>query len=248
MKSAPSAVELSAQLRTLGVARGDEVMIHASLRRLGPVEGGAAGVIEALGGAVGAEGTLLMVLGSRSDEPFHALRTPVDVEEMGVLAEVFRTFPGVTVNSHPADRFAALGPASAALLEPSPLHDYHGPGSVLERLTQRDGKVLRLGANSDTVTLTHYAEYLAAVPDKVRVRRRYELADTGELWIESLDDCDGITTWAHGDYFRQIFLDFRETTALRMGRVGNCEAELFSARAFVTFAVGWMNRHLAPSP
>lgn len=248
MTPAHTVAELSAQLRALGLAPGDEVMIHASLRRVGMVDGGAAGVIEALHSAVGVEGTLLMVLGARGDEPFDPLRTPVDVADMGVLAEVFRTFPGVSVNGHPADRFAALGPASAVLLEPSPLHDYHGPGSVLERLTERDGKVLRLGANPDTVTLTHYAEYLAAVPDKVRVRRRYELAGAGELWIESLDDCDGITTWAHGDYFRQIFLDFRETPAVRVGRVGNCAAELFSARAFVAFAVDWMNWNLAPGP
>ena len=42
------------------------------------------------------------------------------------------------LNDHPADRFAALGPAASVLLHPSPLHDYHGPGSVLERLS-RDG-------------------------------------------------------------------------------------------------------------
>gem|GEM_PF-1951186 len=162
--------ELIAQLRSLGVGEDDIVMIHASMRRVGPVEGGAAGLIEALKAAVGPGGTLLMVLSADEDEPFHALRSPVDVEEMGILAEVFRTYPGVSVNDHPADRFAALGPRASYLLEPTPLHDYHGPGSVLERLTQSAGKVLRLGANADTVTLTHYAEYLADVPNKVRVR------------------------------------------------------------------------------
>ena len=236
--------QLTAQLRALGVGEDDVVMIHASMRRVGPVEGGAASVIEALRAAVGTGGTLLMVLSAAEDEPFDALRSPVDVEDMGILAEVFRTYPGVSVNDHPADRFAALGPAASYLLTPTPLHDYHGPGSVLERFTQRGGKVLRLGANPDTVTLTHYAEYLADVPDKVRVRRRYVRADTGEVWIESLDDTDGIATWEEGDYFPQIFLDHRASGAVRIGPVGRCEAELFEAAPFVAFAVEWMNAKL----
>lgn len=236
--------ELAEQLRALGIAANDIVMIHASMRRVGPVEGGAASVIEVLRAVVAPGGTLLMVLSADEDEPFDALRSPVDLEDMGILAEVFRTYPGVSVNDHPADRFAALGPAAAFLLDPTPLHDYHGPGSVLERLVERGGKVLRLGANPDTVTLTHYAEYLADVPDKVRVRRRYVRADTGEVWIESLDDTDGIATWEQGDYFPQIFLDYRASGDVRIGPVGRCEAELFDAAPFVKFAVAWMGSRL----
>lgn len=220
------------------------MMIHASMRAVGPVDGGARGMIEAMQAALGDDGTLLMVLSATEDVPFDALRSPVDVADMGILAEVFRTHPGVSVSDHPADRFAALGPDASTLLEPMPLHDYHGPGSVLERLTERGGKILRLGANPDTVTLTHYAEYLADVPDKVRVRRRYVRADTGVLWIESLDDTDGIATWEGGDYFPRIFLDYRASGAVRLGAVGRCQAELFDAAPFVSFAVAWMNAHL----
>lgn len=221
-------------------------MLHASMRSVGPVAGGAAGLIDALRKTVGSGGTLLMVLSADDSEPFDALRTPVDIDDMGVLAEVFRTYPGVSVNDHPADRFAAIGPAARQLLEPVPLHDYHGPGSVVERFTAHGGKVLRLGANLDTVTLTHYAEYLAEVPDKVRVRRRYVRADSGELWIESLDDTDGIATWSGGDYFPQVYRDYRTSGAVRIGPVGHCEAELFDAGPFVRFAVEWLDRHLGP--
>jgi aminoglycoside N3'-acetyltransferase len=236
--------EIIAQLVAVGVRVGDIVMIHASMRRIGPVVGGAAGVIEALREAVGTEGSLLMVLSADETEPFHALTSPVDVDDMGVLAEVFRTFPGVEVNDHAADRFAALGPQAAFLLEPTPLHDYHGPGSVLDRFTQRDGRVLRLGAHVDRTTLTHYAEYLADVPNKRSVRRRYLRADIGEQWIESLDDSDGIAAWSGGEYFAQIFLDYRATGCARIGPVGRCAAELFDAKDFVSFAVRWMNEHL----
>jgi aminoglycoside N3'-acetyltransferase len=59
--------ELTSDLHRLGVAAGDVLMVHASLRALGPVEDGAAGVVAALDNAVAASGTLLMVLGARDD-------------------------------------------------------------------------------------------------------------------------------------------------------------------------------------
>lgn len=235
---------LTRQLLALGVAPGGVVMVHTSMRRVGPVVGGAAGMLEALTAALGPGGTLLMVLCADESAPFDALRTPVDVEDMGILAEVFRTSPGVQVNDHAADRFAARGPEAAWLLEPAPLHHYHGPGSVLERLTARGGSVLRLGAHADRVTLTHYAEYLAEVPDKRTARRRYVRADSGEQWIDSLDDTDGIAEWAEGDYFPRVFLDYRAAGGVRVGPVGQCEAELFEARPFVDFAARWMTARL----
>lgn len=239
-----SRAKIATQLKNLGLYAGDVVMTHASMRRLGKLEGGARGLIDAQLEAVGPGGTLMMALGAVDDEAFDAGSTPVDVEDMGVLAEVFRTFPGVYVSDHPAGRLAALGLRAREILEPTPLHDYHGIGSPLERLVTLRGRVLRLGADSDTVTLTHYAEYLADVPDKIRVRRRYVRADTGEVWIESLDDDDGIVMWPHGDYFSQIYLDYRSTGAVSIGPVGRCQGELFDAPHFVAFAVNWMNRSL----
>src|SRR5262245_3257395 len=56
--------ELAADMRALGVKPGDVLMVHASLRKIGPVEGRANGVIAALDEAVGPDGTLLMILGS----------------------------------------------------------------------------------------------------------------------------------------------------------------------------------------
>ena len=50
---------LTADLRRLGVRPGDLLMVHSSLRRLGPVVGGAAVVVQSLLDAVGPGGTLL---------------------------------------------------------------------------------------------------------------------------------------------------------------------------------------------
>ena len=232
------------QLKALGLEDGNVIMVHASLRKTGPIEGGADTLLNALITAVGKTGTILMPLGATEKHPFDRLHSAAH-EDMGILAEIFRQHDRVHVNDHAASRFGALGLHSHALLEPMPLHDYHGHGSVLSRFTELNGTVLRLGADKDTVTLTHWAEYLAHLPYKRRVRRRYIRADIGEQWIESLDDCDGIAHWDQGDdYFSQILIDFLHTGQVSTGPVGNCMAELFDAQPFVDFAVKWMNHNL----
>ena len=62
------------------------------------------------------------------------------------------------------------------------------------------GRVLRLGSDTNTVTLAHWAEYQANVPDKRRVSRHYVRAGGSEQWIESLDDSDGIVDWPESDF------------------------------------------------
>ena len=217
------------------------VMPHVSMRAVGTVDGGADTLIDALLEVVGTQGTLFMVIAADEDDPFDAGLTEVDVEEMGVLAEVFRRRPESVVNDHPACRCAAIGPRSDELLNPAPLHDYFGPGSPIERVAHH-GYVLRLGADIDTTTMTHYAEYVAEISDKKRVERRYFRADSGEVMIGSLDDSLGIRTWDGGDYFSQIMHEFLQTRSVRIGRVGECDAELFEGAVFVRFAVEWLER------
>ncbi len=174
---------------------------------------------------------------------FDALTSPAETS-IGVLAEVFRNYPGVQVNDHVAARFAALGAQSHFLLHPTPLNDYYGSGSLLERFSAAGGWVLRLGADPDTITLAHWAEYLAVVPHKRRVTRHYQRADGRREVIESLDDSEGIVDWPQGDYFTQIWLDFLSTGKARRGSVGNAQSECFSALDFVPFAVQWMEQNL----
>jgi len=260
--------QLAADLAGLGVRPGDLLMVHASLRRIGPVRGGAAGVIEALDAAVAPGGTLLMVLGARDHhawvnerpeaeraalladaEPFDHLRTPA-LPEVGVLAEVLRTTPGTLVNDNPEGRFAARGARAHELLDDHPWDDYYGPGSALDRFARLGGRVLRLGADPDTVTLLHHAEYLADVPDVLRVRRHRRVAGPDGpriVVVECLDDEDGIVPAERQpaeDYFAIILREYLATGRARRGRVGDAEAELIDGRDLLGFGTRWMGEHL----
>lgn len=266
MTRAPTApAALARDLGRLGVCAGDTMMVHASLRAIGPVDGGASGVVEALRSAVGDAGTLVMIVGAEVDwytvdrpprapldeiiathAPFDPLATAA-MREVGALAEVFRQSPGVRVTDHPDGRFAAWGADAEALLADTPWDDYYGPGSVLERLYHMGGRVLRMGADLDTVTALHYAEYLADLPHK-RSRTLYFLvrgASGPEVRaVTSLDNAHGIVDCEGEDYFARILRAYLATGRAARGPVGGAGSELIDARDVVDFAARWIERHL----
>lgn len=259
------------QLKSLGVVPGSLLMVHASLRKVGLARsqigaGGADLLLEALDRAVGAAGTLMMVLGTQyphdwvnrrpvaeraallaGTEPFDPA-TAAAMADVGWLAEAFRRRPGTIVSANPSGRFGARGARAEALLRDQPWHDYYGPGSPLERLCTTGGQILRLGADPDTVTALHYAEYLARVPDKRRTRWDYLLATAAgprHAWVECLDDDSGIRPWEGEDYFSLITKAYLATGRARIGQVGEAVAELIDAADLVAFGAEWMERNLA---
>lgn len=264
--------ELRAALAALGVAGGDLLMVHASLRRLGLGRagfgpGGAEALLDVLDEAVGPDGTLMMVLGTEypmdwvyehppekrtalleGAPPFDHRNAPV-LSEVGWLAEAFRRRPGTVVSDNPSGRFGARGRRAAALIADQPWHDYYGPGSPLQKLCDWGGKVLRLGADPETVTVLHYAEYLAALPDKKRVRWDYVIAGPDgapeHVWIDCLDDLNGIVHIEGEDYFARILRDYLALGRHREATVAGAGSELIDAADMVLFGARWMEQNLA---
>jgi aminoglycoside N3'-acetyltransferase len=238
--------ELAGDLAALGVRPGGAVMVHASLRRIGAVEGGPQGVIAAIDAAVGPEGGWMMTLGAANDwewvnqrpeaeraallaeaVPFDPLATPAE-PDVGHLAEAMRQHPGTVVSDHPEGRFAARGAPAAALLRDPPWNDYYGPGSPLQHLCD--------------------AEYLVPLAEKRRVvRHRRVLGPAGPVvrTVSCLDDSDGIVAWAGEDYFATILKAYLADGRGARGRVGGAASELLDARDLVAFGVDWMACHFA---
>ncbi len=81
------------------------------------------------------------------------------------------------MTDNPSGRFGARGERAEALLANAPWNDYYGPNSPLEHLCKLGGKILRIGADPDTTTVLHYAEYLAEVP-----RKSVACVDTTGAW------------------------------------------------------------------
>ncbi len=261
--------QLARDLRALGVAPGEVLMVHESVKAIGWVAGGPDVVIDALLDAVGPTGTLMKYVGSE-DGTYALAEWPAAVQAAyrdtipgfdpattracrawGILTEYLRTRPGAVRSAHPEGSFAALGARAAELVADHPLQDGLGPGSPLDKLVAMGGKVLLVGCPLAHTTLVHLAEYRARLPEKRRVRYESPVMRGGErVWvaIEELDSSDGIVDWTGTDYFELIVRAFLDAGLGRSGRVGHAEAHLMGAAALVEFAARWMEENLRGLP
>lgn len=220
------------------------------MRAVGPVPGGADGLIDAMIAAVGPHGHLVSLICGPEDAPFDPRRSPA-WDELGVLAEVFRRRPEVVLNRHPIARMGAIGPRAADLVADPPRDDYYGPGSPLSRIWAANGRVLRLGADEDTVTMLHWAEYRCVLADKRRVTRSQAcVGPDGAVHVQRiscLDDENGLVDRPDGDdCFAEILRGYLATGRARRGLVGGAEADLLDAQDLVSFGVDWLEAHLGP--
>jgi aminoglycoside 3-N-acetyltransferase len=154
-------------LLALGVRPGGVLMVHASLRALGNVPGGAETVIRGLLAALGEDGTLLMpALTYERVTPqnpvFDVHQTPSNV---GIIPETFRKREGTRRSVHPTHSVCALGPLTAALLDPhSEDNTPCGPHSPFHTLPHHNGQILMLGCGLEPNTSMHAIEELVVPP------------------------------------------------------------------------------------
>jgi aminoglycoside 3-N-acetyltransferase len=158
--------ELSEQLRAIGVRPGMNLLVHSSLKRLGPVDGGADAVIDALLDVLGPDGTLLMSTVSGNVTPsqtvFHVLHTASTV---GALTNVFRKRPGVVRSLHPVHSVAASGPSARFFTDGHlEANTPWSPDSPYGKLMRNNGFILFLGTNFSANTCIHAIEIEARVP------------------------------------------------------------------------------------
>lgn len=219
--------ELVDELRALGVVRGGVLLVHTSFRAVGPVEGGPLGLIAAMRGALGPQGTLVMPTMTDGESVFDPRTTPS--LHMGVVAETFWRQPGVLRSGHPGGSFAAEGPHAEAICAPQPLSPPHGPDSPVGRVHDLDGQVLLLGVGHSESTTLHLAEALAGVPYSVE-HPTVVLIDgrATAVPIAETDHC--CRNFALADGWLQ------RTGLQREGPVGQARGRLFRARDEVALA------------
>jgi len=252
--------DIASDLSSLGLAAGDVVMVHASLRAIGEVAGGPDQVHLAIKDVITEHGTMFMYASCPDyvDEVGRGNLTPDQEAEVleklpafdphtarssrdnGALVELFRTYPGSRVNEHVA-RFVVWGRHAEPLLRPQPWDFAFGHGSLLERFVELDGRILLLGSDHDNVTFLHYAEHIADIPDRRIARFKVPVLDHGvRVWRE-MAEYDTSSQGVHAswpDRFFSILVDgYLAKTNNRGGRVGGAESYLFSARGLLEHAL-----------
>lgn len=183
-------------------------MIHAGLRAVGPTLGGPDVLVRAVLDVLGDEGTLLVYtdwddgadgfrgeLGHvpakwREDVPPFDPASSRAIRSTGAIAELVRTFPGARRSGNPGASVAAVGGRSEWFVENHALDYGYGEQSPFGRLVEARGKVLRVGAPLDTMTVLHHAEHKANIRGKHVLR--YEvllLVESRTVW-RTLEEFD----------------------------------------------------------
>jgi aminoglycoside 3-N-acetyltransferase len=257
--------QLTAEFRSLGIAFGDVVMAHASVRAVGEVAGGPDEIHLALKDVLTIEGALLMYAGCPRyvDEVGRGNLTPSQEAEVleklppfdadtarsardhGILVEFLRTFPGSRVNQHPA-RFVAWGSRAEYLLSPQPWDYAYGHNSALDRFAALDGKILLLGCDHDTVTFLHYVEHIADIPDKRVARFQVPIAENGVRVWRNMKEFDTSGAGVHVNwperFFARLVDGYLSVSENRGGPVGDAWCYVFPARELLRFAQPVMER------
>jgi aminoglycoside 3-N-acetyltransferase len=111
-------------------------------------------------------------------------------------------------------------------------------------LCEAKGKVLLLGAPLNTVTLLHYAENVAKVPNKRVIRYRMPILRNGQrVWVEIEDfDTNYGALGNAEEYFQTIMHGYLSSGKGRPGKVGAAQSYLFDAVDLVKFAVQWFEK------
>lgn len=159
--------EIVESLQSLGVRPGGVLLVHSSLRSLGPLPGAvttaerAEVVIHALLDVLGPDGTLLMP--ALSYETVGAHHPLFDVRAtpacIGALPEFFRNRLGTMRSVHPTHSVCGVGPRAEELLRDHRLDVTPcGPHSPFAKLPQMGGQVLFLGCGMRPNTSMHAIE------------------------------------------------------------------------------------------
>ncbi|HBW1917889.1 TPA: aminoglycoside N-acetyltransferase AAC(3)-IIe [Klebsiella pneumoniae] len=260
-------------IRKLGVQTGDLLMVHASLKAIGPVEGGAETVVAALRSAVGPTGTVMgyaswdrspyeeTLNGARLDDKARRTWPPFDpatagtYRGFGLLNQFLVQAPGARRSAHPDASMVAVGPLAETLTEPHELGHALGEGSPVERFVRLGGKALLLGEPLNSVTALHYAEAVADIPNKRWVT--YEmpmLGRNGEVaWKTASEyDSNGILDCfaieGKPDAVETIANAYVKLGRHREGVVGFAQCYLFDAKDIVTFGVTYLEKHFGATP
>lgn len=249
--------ELADGLRSLGVQPGKDTLIHSSMSALGPVDGGAAAVYEAIVSVVGPDATILvpaypmpgsMIDWMASTDTFDVQRTR---SRMGAFTEYVRNLPGAVRSVHPTHSVAAIGPHAHRYV-----CDHHhdttpaGPHSPFSRHMANGGQIVCLGTGIGKITSYHVVEDIeSAFPVapylQAPMSKGVCLSDGSRHEVRTLIHDPSLSPWRI-DNFGPKESEIRELMLadgiLREGKVGLARASLVDAEGLLECLRTWARR------
>lgn len=250
--------QLVGDLGRLGVSVGQTLLVHASLKSIGQVDGGAAAVVAALREAVGVTGNVVVPTGTEENSKtsrVHRERTRLmTAEELGryldsmpafdkdqtqgtagAVSEALRTTSGAARSEHPQSSLAAIGPLAAELMAGHDLECHLGEKSPLAKLYALGAQILLLGVGYRSCTAFHLAEYRYTTRPPRQSYSCVVMANGRRTWKEYKD-----VVLDDGD-FETIGKSLEHNYPVAISNVGEAEGRLVSLPGAVDFASKWLS-------
>ena len=247
---------LSRDLLKLGVSDGDGVFVHASMKSIGPSEGGPSVIVQALLQSVGKTG-LIGMPGFSTDAYFPTGLNPdllspgqraeiedavpgFDVEAsptsgVGIIAETFRTWSETKRSDHPSLSVCLNGQGAEAYATEHSLAWGLGPKTPFGKLYDHPCmKILLIGVGWNRCSALHMAETIA--PHRRTKADRFKISRQDNTWVEVTEVADD-----NSRLFPQVGKAFEDTGVVIIGALGDAECRLCDFRALVDFASEWID-------
>ncbi len=148
--------DLVDQFQTIGIEKGDVLLVHSSLSKIGFIENGPKDFVDALLEVVGSEGHILMPNSPNASfqldyiEKLSVFDVQNDASKLGAITEYFRKLPNAIRSEHPTEPVSCIGPDAAFFVgSHSGNITPYNENSPFYKVCQRKGKILYVGVTLD---------------------------------------------------------------------------------------------------
>jgi aminoglycoside 3-N-acetyltransferase len=244
--------DVVSQLQNIGIKKGDVLLVHASFSKIGLVNDGAEGFIDALLETIGETGNLLMPSSSNPSLQIVFLQNTTlfdaknDPSVMGILSETMRKRKMCARSLHPTESVLCLGPdAEFFTAKHHTQITAYDTESPWYKVAQKRGKILFIGIGIERCTSLHLVEDASEnFPFPVYLPEMYTI---------EVKDLEGVSHQVHTKVHnpeiskkrqcRALIPFFKAENVWSEHRLGNATCELLDAKLmFDTMLKGYQEK------
>lgn len=221
--------QLIEDLRRIGLCEGDTVAVTLSLKRIGEIEGGADGFIDALLEAIGSEGTVLMnaythTFPAGEISPDYIFDPAVTPPYTGIVPKLMLKRRGVIRSTHPTCSVVAIGKNAKYLTQSH--NQTARPYLPYSLIAEIGGKYLAIGTGNNLVAIRHEAQYRTNLPRFLLNGVQYKNGkDTPELFVWNHPPCE--------KNLGALYPKLDEMGFMHHGKIGKADAVMMLAEDFI---------------
>ena len=230
---------LLSHLKKSGVPQDRPVLVHTSLKKIGPVEGGAETVLSTLREHITAHGGILMIPTHTWDNFMEGKEYTLDLSHhmpcLGVLPMIAAAHPSAIISENPTHSIAFFGDRERILSYIEPERRVITPASPVGcygKLAEERGEVLLLGVDQTKNTFLHALEekFLGNIrytKEPVLMKIRYGDGSVAKRPFYAFDESK---IGDVSERFEKFDPPFRKYGAVFDGVFGNAKTRLCNAK------------------